>query len=121
MDAFARTVRRVLRRAARDPVWQRHRGPAPRDCWARWARATAVTEVITVSHTFGATVEAIASAGYRPVMVDVDPDTYVMDLDQARKAIRTERTVAVVPVHLYGRMVEHAALAGLGRSLWDSP
>ncbi len=64
-----------------------------------------VAEVITVSHTFGATVEAIASARYKPVMVDVDPGTYVMDLDQL-DAHRTERTVAVVPVHLYGRMVD---------------
>ena len=64
-----------------------------------------VDEVITVSHTFGATVEAIAAARYKPVMVDVDPGTYVMDLDRL-DAHRTERTVAVVPVHLYGRMVD---------------
>ncbi len=39
-------------------------------------------EVITVSHTFIATVEAILLAGARPVFVDIDPNTYLMDIKQ---------------------------------------
>ncbi|HNQ23121.1 MAG TPA: DegT/DnrJ/EryC1/StrS family aminotransferase [Phycisphaerae bacterium] len=62
-------------------------------------------EVITVSHTFAATAEAIVAAGYRPVLVDVDPHTFLMDL-RAVEAARTSNTVAVVPVHLYGHMVD---------------
>jgi dTDP-4-amino-4,6-dideoxygalactose transaminase/predicted dehydrogenase len=59
-------------------------------------------EVVTVPHTFVATVEAIASTGARPVLVDVDPVTRSMD-PWALAAAITSRTVAVVPVHLYGR------------------
>jgi dTDP-4-amino-4,6-dideoxygalactose transaminase len=58
-------------------------------------------EVITVSHTFIATVEAIILAGARPVLVDIDPETYTMDPDQLEKKI-TQRTRAIIPVHLYG-------------------
>jgi dTDP-4-amino-4,6-dideoxygalactose transaminase len=59
-------------------------------------------EVITVPHTFVATVEAIAATGARPVLVDIDPLTRCMDPDRLAAAI-TPRTAAVVPVHLYGR------------------
>lgn len=61
-------------------------------------------EVITVSHTFIATAEAIVLAGYRPVFVDIDPDTCLMDVSSVEEAI-TARTVAILPVHLYGQMV----------------
>ena len=59
-------------------------------------------EVISVAHTFVATVEAIAATGARPVLVDIDPETRCMDPDALAGAL-TDRTVAVVPVHLYGR------------------
>ncbi|HZT97547.1 MAG TPA: DegT/DnrJ/EryC1/StrS family aminotransferase [Chloroflexota bacterium] len=62
-------------------------------------------EVITVSHTFFATVEAIIETGATPVFVDVDPDTHTMDVEQAERAV-TPRTKAIVPVHLYGRMAD---------------
>src|SRR5579883_578079 len=62
-------------------------------------------EVITVSHTFIATVEAIALAGATPVFVDVDPETYLMDWRQLEQAL-TPRTRAVLPVHLYGHPAE---------------
>jgi dTDP-4-amino-4,6-dideoxygalactose transaminase len=59
-------------------------------------------EVITASHTFIATVEAIILAGAVPVFVDVDPDTYTMDVGQIEGRI-TSRTRAIIPVHLYGQ------------------
>ena len=59
------------------------------------------TEVVTVAHTFVATVEAIAATGARPVLVDIDPATRCMDAD-ALSAALSPRTVAAVPVHLYG-------------------
>jgi len=62
-------------------------------------------EVITVPNTFVATVEAIVQAGARAVLVEVRPDTLVMDT-AALDAARTPRTRAVIPVHLYGRMAE---------------
>lgn len=60
-------------------------------------------EIITTSHTFIATAEAISHAGYRPKFVDIDPHTYLMDLDRLAAAI-TPNTRAIVPVHLYGQM-----------------
>ncbi len=62
-------------------------------------------EVITVSHTFIATVEAILLAGARPVFVDIDPVTYLMDIGQVKARI-TPRTKAILPVHLYGQTVD---------------
>lgn len=59
-------------------------------------------EVVTVPHTFVATVEAIHSTGATPVLVDIDPRSRCMDPAQLEAAI-SDRTVAVVPVHLYGR------------------
>ena len=57
-------------------------------------------EVITVSHTFKATLEAIARTGATPVLVDIGED-YLMDMNQVRKKI-TKKTGAIVPVHLSG-------------------
>lgn len=54
-------------------------------------------EVITVSNTFIATVEAIALVGARPVFIDVDPQTYLMDWRQL-ETVCTERTRAILPV-----------------------
>jgi dTDP-4-amino-4,6-dideoxygalactose transaminase len=62
-------------------------------------------EVITVSHTFIATAEAILLAGARPVFVDIDPATYLMDVAQVKAKI-TSRTKAIMPVHLYGQTVD---------------
>jgi dTDP-4-amino-4,6-dideoxygalactose transaminase len=59
-------------------------------------------EVITVPFTFVATVAAIEYTGARPVFVDIDPITYTMDTGKIEAAI-TERTKAIVPVHLYGQ------------------
>ena len=59
-------------------------------------------EVITVSHTFIATAEAISLTGAKPVFVDIDPVTYTMDPNQLEKAI-TMKTKAIISVHLYGQ------------------
>ena len=61
-------------------------------------------EVITVSHTFVATVAAIHHTGATPILVDVGHD-YNMDMDQLEKAI-SPRTRAIVPVHLNGRVCD---------------
>jgi dTDP-4-amino-4,6-dideoxygalactose transaminase len=58
-------------------------------------------EVITVANTFIATAEAIVQAGARPVFVDIDAETYTIDVTKVEAAI-TERTKAILPVHLYG-------------------
>ena len=63
------------------------------------------SEIVTVSHTFPATLEAIVAARYKPVLVDVDPETCLMDFECADAAL-TKRTVAIVPVHAYGQMVD---------------
>lgn len=59
-------------------------------------------EVITTPFTFVATVAAIRYTGARPVFVDIDPESYTMDVHQLRNAI-TKETKAVIPVHLYGQ------------------
>jgi dTDP-4-amino-4,6-dideoxygalactose transaminase len=58
-------------------------------------------EVITAANTFIASALAISHAGAKPVLVDVDPYTYTIDVAQIAKAI-TARTKAILPVHLYG-------------------
>ena len=62
-------------------------------------------EVITVSHTFIASAEAILLTGAKPVFVDIDPSTYLMDVTQIEAKI-TPRTRAILPVHLYGQAVD---------------
>jgi dTDP-4-amino-4,6-dideoxygalactose transaminase len=59
-------------------------------------------EVITVSFTFVATVEVIALLKLTPILVDVEPGTFNMDIEALRKAI-TPKTKAIVPVHLFGQ------------------
>lgn len=58
-------------------------------------------EVITADFTFAATVEVIALLGLTPVLVDVDPITFNIDIAAIKKAI-TPQTKAIVPVHLFG-------------------
>ena len=71
-------------------------------------------EVITVSHSFFATVEAILNVGAVPVMVDVDPASHTMDPAAAAAAV-TERTRALVPVHLYGMPCDLHALCAVAQ------
>lgn len=62
-------------------------------------------EVITTPFTFFATAESIAHVGATPVFVDIEPDTYNMDVSQVEAAI-TERTAAIMPVHIFGQPVD---------------
>jgi dTDP-4-amino-4,6-dideoxygalactose transaminase len=59
-------------------------------------------EVITTPFTFIATAEAIAYLGATPIFVDIDPKTFNIDVEQIAAAI-TEKTRAVLPVHLFGQ------------------
>ncbi len=69
-------------------------------------------EVILPANTFIATAEAVARAGATPVLVDVDPSTYLIDVDAAKAAV-TSRSKAFAPVHLYGQMAPVERLVGL--------
>jgi len=62
-------------------------------------------EVITVPNTFIATTEAITQVGAKVKFVDVDEETYNMNVSQLEAAI-TDKTKAVIPVHLYGQPVD---------------
>jgi dTDP-4-amino-4,6-dideoxygalactose transaminase len=66
-------------------------------------------EVITVSHTFIATVAAVVHIGAMPVLVDIDPDTYCIDPAAIESKI-TARTKAVIPVHLNGHPADMDAV-----------
>lgn len=69
-------------------------------------------EVITAANTFIATAFAITNVGATPVLVDVDPVHYTIDPALVASAV-TERTKAIVPVHLYGHPVEMNAIAAV--------
>lgn len=71
-------------------------------------------EVITVSHTAGATIAAIELCGATPVLVDVDPSTYTMDPNQLEQAI-TKTTKAIIPVHLYGHPADMERIVSVAR------
>jgi dTDP-4-amino-4,6-dideoxygalactose transaminase len=62
-------------------------------------------EVITVSHTFAATANAILFTGATPVFIDIEPDTYLIDAKKIEAAI-TPRTRAICPVHLFGLVAD---------------
>lgn len=69
-------------------------------------------EVITATFTYVATAEVIALLGLKPVLVDVDENTYALDPEQVKAAI-TPRTKAIVPVHLFGQCAPMDAIMQL--------
>jgi dTDP-4-amino-4,6-dideoxygalactose transaminase len=89
-------------------------------------------EVVTVSHTFIATTEAISQVGAKPVFVDIDPKTYNMDPNKLDDYLTTrlgggspsdkrqatsdkQRPKAVIPVHIYGQPADMDALLEVAR------
>src|SRR3989339_1470557 len=71
-------------------------------------------EVITVTNTFFATLEAIHEVGAKIVLVDCLADTYAMNVDEAASKI-SSRTKAIIPVHLYGNPVEMRKVVKLAK------
>ena len=87
---------------------------------ALWAALLALgvgpgDEVITAVNTFIATAEAISFTGARPVFVDIDEKTCNLDPALLEGAI-TDRTRAVIPVHLYGQMADMDPIVDIARS-----
>ncbi|MCQ1529153.1 DegT/DnrJ/EryC1/StrS family aminotransferase [Lutispora saccharofermentans] len=62
-------------------------------------------EVITTPFTFIASAEVASKVGAKPVFADIDPDTYLIDVDKIEEKI-TERTKAIIPVHIFGQMCD---------------
>ena len=71
-------------------------------------------EVITVGHTFNATISSILFTGATPVLVDIEPDTYLIDAGRIEAAI-TPRTRAICPVHLFGLPADMEAIVSIAQ------
>jgi perosamine synthetase len=71
-------------------------------------------EVIVPDLTFAATASAVIQAGAEPVLVDVDPETWTIDVSATARAV-TSRTRAIIPVHLYGHPCDMSALTEVAR------
>ena len=71
-------------------------------------------EVITPSFTYIATVEVVALLNLKPVFVEVDKETFTMDISKVEAAI-TPKTKAIVPVHLYGQSVDMEPLLAIAK------
>lgn len=76
-------------------------------------------EIITTPFTFVATAEVICALGAIPVFVDIEPSTFNLDLNLVEAAI-TDRTKAIIPVHLFGQPVNMSQLMAIARAhqLW---
>ena len=72
-------------------------------------------EVITTDFTFAATVEVIALLQLTPVLVDVEPDTFNIDIEAIKNAI-TPKTKAIVPVHLFGQCANMDAIMAIAKA-----
>ena len=69
-------------------------------------------EVIVPAMTYVATAFAVSHVGAAPVFVDVDEETFVLDPEEVERAV-SERTKAIVPVHLYGQTADASAIRGI--------
>jgi len=67
-------------------------------------------KVITTPYTFFATASCIVRNGGIPVFVDVDPDTYNIDLNQVERLLKNEKIRVMIPVHLFGQTVDFEGL-----------
>jgi perosamine synthetase len=80
----------------------------------RGLRLGAGDEVIVPAFTFVAPVNVALAVGAKPIFADIDPNTWLMDVASVKDLI-TERTKAIVPVHLYGNVADMAAIVSLAR------
>jgi dTDP-4-amino-4,6-dideoxygalactose transaminase len=71
-------------------------------------------EVITAANSFIATSEAITMTGARVVFVDINPDTYNIDVKKIEEKV-TSKTKAIIPIHLYGQPAEMDSIMGIAR------
>lgn len=71
-------------------------------------------EVITVPNTFIATVDAISRTGAKPIFVDINKNTYTIDISKIEEKI-TRNTKAIIPVHLYGQPADMDAIMDLAK------
>ncbi len=69
-------------------------------------------EVITAANSFIATSEAISAVGAKVVLVDINPDTYNIDINQTEKKI-TKKTKVIIPVHLYGQPADMESILAI--------
>ena len=72
-------------------------------------------EIITSDFTFAATVEVIALLQLKPVLVDIEEDTFNIDCDEILKAI-TSKTKAIIPVHLFGQVANMDKVMDIAKS-----
>src|SRR5678816_3917200 len=77
-------------------------------------------EVVTTPFTFAATAEMIVLLGARPVFVDIEPDTCLMDASKVEAAI-TKHTRAIMPVSLYGQVCDMDAINAIAKRHGDIP
>lgn len=71
-------------------------------------------EVITTPFTYASTTQAIARCGLTPVFCDVEPEWYTMDPDKI-EALITEKTCAIVPVHVYGNVCDDEKIEAIAK------
>lgn len=71
-------------------------------------------EVITAANTYIATVLAITYSGARPVLIDINPETYNMDVKKL-EAVINNKTKAIIPVHLYGQPADMDPILGIAK------
>ena len=75
------------------------------------------SKVLTTAFTYVGTIQPILALGADPVFVDIDPETYNMDLDRAAHHLESEPIDAILPVHIHGHMVDMNRLQELANGI----